>query len=107
MDLVRHAIDDRDSRDNVSVCLVKLQKTAPEVYTEGAVAASRVPVAEPLHAANAPRAPAAKPRKTGVLDDEDLMDFLMNDDNFALPARLSKRRHQATRRQKEAEFSRQ
>ena len=84
MDLVRHAIDDRDSRDNVSVCLVKLQKTAPEVYTEGAVAASHsVPVAEPLHAANAPRAPAAKPRKTGVLDDEDLMDFLMNDDNFA------------------------
>ena len=84
MDLVRHAIDDRDSRDNVSVCLVKLQRTAPEVYAEGAVAASQgVPVAEPLQAANAPRAPAAKPRKTGVLDDEDLMDFLMNDDNFA------------------------
>ena len=45
--------------------------------------AQGVPAAEPLQAANAPRAPAAKPRKTGVLDDEDLMDFLMNDDNFA------------------------
>ena len=116
--LVRHAIDDRDSRDNVSVVIVKLELRPPGAPDDldaaddadalladlglGASPRASPPAAgrrsRPDAAgvglalsANRPNArpPPARPAAGGgpksgsVLNDDDLMDYLLNDDNFS------------------------
>ena len=101
--LVRHAIDDKDSRDNVSVVLVRLAPRAPGFEAESdsddaedlladlglgpAPPAGRPVARDPFPLANRTNAfsrPAAEPPKASsrIIDDDDLMDFLMDDSNF-------------------------
>ncbi|KAH8086115.1 Sigma factor PP2C-like phosphatase [Aureococcus anophagefferens] len=84
LNLVHHAIDDRDSRDNVSA-----QSRRHRAVNE-ADAAAGGPSA--LHGSSrvnaspyAPPAPQGEGRansKSKIMDDDDLMDFLLDDANF-------------------------
>ncbi|KAH8073830.1 Sigma factor PP2C-like phosphatase [Aureococcus anophagefferens] len=94
LNLVHHAIDDRDSRDNVSVILAKLSPAAD--LRGGAAAAPRAFDANDADALLADLDLAASSHgddvddrgegransKSKIMDDDDLMDFLLDDANF-------------------------
>lgn len=83
--LVRHAVEDLKTRDNVSVIIVVPGPSPPPPHGDAAGAGgSRLlkPVAaQPDGVARNPEAPTAR-RAEGNVDDEELMRFLMDDANF-------------------------